>query len=478
MGGGGGGGLVVVGGGASGIFAAIAAARRGLQVTVLEQGKAPLRKVLASGGGRCNVMHDVKPARELVRSYPRGERELIGPFSARFSPEQTRQWFEDEGVELKVERDGRVFPRTDDAETIAGALRRAAEAAGVRTVLGAKVSRIGRRCSEAAGAGARFSIEYEAKRSSRSLVSLDCSAVLLSTGSAASGYQLARRLGHTLVKPYPSLFSFRVPMEPEPEPEQREPGSAVLAGLAGVVLSAATLTLELPQQQAAVAAPPTQHGPLLVTHRGLSGPAALRLSAFAAAELRDMGYEGTLILSSVGGSDGGGGSGRGKKRQKSGVEAARALRYCRGELAEYAKAHATQQIVNAKGARPFADAVPKRWWGAIAKHAIGETKLAQLTWAHLRKDELEELAQALACLRISFRGKDTNKDEFVSAGGVSLKEVDLAKMESKLVSGLYFSGELLDVDGVTGGFNFQAAWTTGHVAGEAAAAAVEVQCIA
>lgn len=357
------GGLVVVGGGASGIFAAIASARAGVSpVTVLEQGATPLRKLLASGGGRCNVMHKIKPPRELVRSYPRGERELLGPFSKRFSPEETWSWFEAEGVVLKTEPDGRVFPSTDDAETIATALRDAAAAAGVRTVLRAKVRRIAT-TSEPSGGTGRFTVNYQNKQDRTEESLSKCSAVLLATGSAPTGYGLAAELGHSLIEPYPSLFSFRI----------ADLDSTPLAGLAGLALQTVAVSLELPPKDGREATGGgrrrgggedglTQRGALLVTHRGLSGPVVLRLSAFGAAELRRLSYRGTLVVRSI--------EHPVERRRAKGGEAA-AVQYCLKELRDYAEAHGSQQLLSSSGARPFPEQLPKRWWGAVCTHAFG-----------------------------------------------------------------------------------------------------------
>ncbi len=443
-------------------------------MTVLEQGGTTLRKLLASGGGRCNVMHSLKPPRELVRSYPRGSRELLGAFTARFSPSDTWQWFVGEGVSLKTEPDGRVFPTTDKAETIASALRRAAADAGVEIVLGAKVLGV----HHVVGDGVdMFTVEYEDKSAGRRKVDLQCSLLLLATGSAPLGHSLAQSLGHRLIKPYPSLFSFRV------ENIDRTP----LAGLAGLALPNASITLEpgtgpgfgdhrshkqsMKMKRRDVTGL-TQRGPLLVTHRGLSGPAALRLSAFGAAELRDCGYSGKLVIRTI--------EHPSDKRRSKGAEAA-AIAYCKDELWRHIAVHGGQPVMGPK--RPaFAASLPKRWWSALIAAAMparlhtstrGEAEgEAKPRWANLSKREVEALAQSLAGLRVVFSGKDTNKDEFVSAGGVDLSEVNMSTMQSKLVKGLYFSGEVLDVDGVTGGFNFQAAWTTGHTAGQSAAMAV------
>mmetsp|Transcript_11867 Transcript_11867/g.35362 ORF Transcript_11867/g.35362 Transcript_11867/m.35362 type:complete len:429 (-) Transcript_11867:32-1318(-) len=406
--------VVVVGGGASGYFAAISAARRGADVTILEATRKPLKKVLASGGGRCNVMHDPTMAvADVVERYPRGRRELRGPFSSVFGPADCRAWFEAEGVALKTEADGRVFPTTDDSSTVAGALEAAAKRAGVRVRTGAAALGV-----EAAGDGFAVAVK------GGDAVAAD--AVVLSTGSSRAGYALAKALGHTPVAPFPSLFSFRV-------------ADAAIAGLAGLSLADAELTIAGPKPKGP--RPPTR-GPLLVTHRGLSGPAALRLSAFRAKELEDAAYKGTLLLDAL---------------PDDSFDA------CRAAVEAHRRKHPKATVCGA--VRPF-EQIPKRLWARLAERAGAS---AEARWADCGKKQTEQLVAACKRLELPFDGKDTNKDEFVTAGGVSLKEIDMKTFASKLVPGLYVTGELLNVDGVTGGFNFMNCWCSGFAAGAHAA---------
>lgn len=403
--------VVVVGGGASGTFAAIAAKRcePSVDVVLLEGGSSGLRKVLASGGGRCNVMHsDELSIDELVANYPRGSVELKGPFAKRFGPRDTRDFFEAMGVELKTENDGRVFPTTDNSRTIADALQRAAFEAGVVTRYKERVADVlpGFRVVTSRG-------EWGAD------------AVVLATGSAPAGYHLAAKLGHDVAKPYPSLFSFRL-----------EDGSP-LASLAGVSLDDATLALDGTKHE--------QGGPLLVTHRGVSGPCALKLSAFAARHLADVHYKGTLVLNALPGETD-----------------------VRDQLSRYRKESASQLVGGgSKGRRPFAHRLPRRLWANFIDW-VGLDPTVR--WADLSNRDLDSVAEACTRLPLPFKGKDANKEEFVTAGGVLLKQIDTRTMQSKLHPGLHFVGELLDVDAVTGGFNFQHCWTSGHLAGNSAAA--------
>lgn len=399
--------VVVVGGGASGYFAAIAAKRHRPEcgVVLVEGGRSGLRKVLVSGGGRCNVMHrDDLAVEALVENYPRGSRELRGPMTKRFGPSDTRAFFEELGVELKIESDGRVFPTTDDSNTIAEALKRAASDAGVTVKFGSSV----------VGVEPGFSVDIKDESP------ISCDAVILATGSAPAGYRIAKDLGHDLSSPYPSLFSFRLNNPHNP-----------LKDLAGVSWYA-QLSLDSFVQE----------GPLLVTHRGISGPCALRLSAFAAKQLKSIKYKGTLLLNSLPG-----------RREDALLES----------LREYKRLKPEQSIDGTR--RPFSDELPKRLWAAISSPLASKKK----RWAELSDADLKLLAANLHRLPLEFDGKDTNKEEFVTAGGVALKQIDFKTMSSKKCHGLHFCGELLDVDGVTGGFNFQNCWTSGHIAGTSAA---------
>jgi predicted Rossmann fold flavoprotein len=398
--------VIVVGGGAAGFFAAItcAEARPGLEVVLLERGPQFLSKVRISGGGRCNVTHACFDARELSSHYPRGGRELIGPLG-RFQPRDTVDWFEQRGVPLKTEPDGRMFPTTDSSQTIIDCLMRAAQAAGVR---------LQTRCgleSVARGRNGGFCLTLTDG------LTTDCSRLLLATGgcrSAAAGHH-AISLGHTLEPPVPSLFTFPV-------------DASWLRKLAGIVVEPAELTvpgLRLREQ-----------GALLMTHWGLSGPAVLRLSAWGARELHAADYQFPLQVNWL------------PQLDVTSIE-----RELRGRR-ERAPA---RLIVNL----PFPH-LPIRLWEELVQCAgIGRAT----RWAELSRSASHRLVEQLTRTHLRVAGKSLNKEEFVTCGGVRLREVDFRTMESRVCPGLYLAGELLDIDGLTGGFNFQAAWTTGWLAG-------------
>lgn len=402
--------VVVVGGGAAGMFAAIRAAERapGLRVTVLEKSRDLLQKVAISGGGRCNVTHDCRDPRELARFYPRGGRELRGPLS-RFAAQETIDWFAARGVALKTEPDGRMFPVTDDSATITGCLLDAARRAGVEIL----TRRTVREAREAAG-GFAVTVEDGEVYTGRAL--------LLATGGmrGGGGRELAASFGHTIVEPVPSLFTFHVD----------DPRLADLAGLA------------VPDAAVRVAGEKDLHqrGPLLVTHWGLSGPAVLKLSAWGARRLAALDYTFDLVVDWL------------PERAPDGVTALLA-----SMRDEHPRRHAATTPLGA---------LPKRLWERLVA-AAGVP--ADRIWAELRREEARALAAELREGTYRVAGKSLNKDEFVTCGGVPLTEVDLRRMESRLVEGLFFAGEVLDVDGVTGGFNLQAAWTCGWIAGEAMA---------
>ena len=401
--------VVVVGGGASGYFAAVSAARAGANVVCLEKTGKPLKKVLASGGGRCNLMHAQKPVEELVQGYPRGHLELRGPLSAGFPQEKTRKWFEDEGVELKVESDGRVFPVTDNSETVAGCLRRAATAAGVNVVLGCDVNDVQPPCT--AEGRNTFFVQFSSRGASlaggeeinaRSAAgrgpcrALAASAVILATGSAPRGYALAAALGHETCNPYPSLFSLRVPKH-----------KVIKSDLAGVSVADAELSFEVPTTAKNI----KQRGALLITHRGLSGPAALRLSSFAAAEMNESRYRGVIRLNLL------------PALSKKNPHLA-----CLAELSAFSKAHPAAKVVaGQRGAlRPFADIIPRRLWNSVVANIMSsehEAAASTMRWASLSRALTSKLADNLTSMIIPMDGKDTNKEEFVTAGGVALSEV-------------------------------------------------------
>eukprot|EP00741_Cyanophora_paradoxa_P015669 tig00020903_g15126.t1 len=412
--------VVVVGGGAAGFFAAIRAAelRGDYGVTILEAGPEVLWKVRISGGGRCNVTHACFEPARLVEAYPRGGRELRGPFS-RFQPRDTVEWFESRGVKLKAEADGRMFPTTDDSGTIAGCLERAASRAGVRVLTRTPVSSVARRDDGG------FSVRP--KRGDP----IDCDLLMLATGSSPPGYRFAESLGHTIVPPVPSLFTFKVK-------------DARIEGLAGLSVPAARLSLA-PEGGPSKRPPPglSQAGPLLITHWGLSGPAVLRCSAWGARALAESGYRARLTVDWVGD---------------------------RAALDDVARFLAqARQLSPKKAVRSFCPGpleLPQRLWARLCD-AAGAAEGA--TWAQLPGPVQAALASQVKASVFEVAGKGEFKDEFVTAGGIALGEVDLRRFESKRSPGLFAAGELLDIDGVTGGFNFQSAWTGGFLAGTAMA---------
>ncbi|MGH8021646.1 MAG: NAD(P)/FAD-dependent oxidoreductase [Opitutaceae bacterium] len=402
--------VAVVGGGAAGYFAAIRCAEADprARVHVFEKSLHPLAKVRISGGGRCNVTHACFEPRELVRRYPRGSRELIGVFH-RFGPRDTIAWFEERGVQLKTEPDGRMFPVTDSSATIIGALTDAATQAGVEVRLQTPVKSIERT------EGGRFILTLAAGET------FEADRVLLATGGTqgAGGIEIARAFGHTIEPQAPSLFAFNIQDER-------------LRGLEGV---------SVPDAGAGIAAMGLKdHGPLLITHRGLSGPAVLRLSAWGAREIQASGYRFELSVNWA--------------RPHTHASALELLTKERS-------VHSRRQVANSC---PLP--LPNRLWEMLVS-AVRIQRGA--VWAHASNAILAKLAAEVVDSRFAVTGKSMNKEEFVTCGGVRLREVDFKTMESRIRPGLHFAGEVLDIDGVTGGFNFQAAWSTGWLAGSAMA---------
>jgi len=400
--------VIVVGGGAAGFFAAItcAEAMPEAEVTVLEKGPQFLTKVRISGGGRCNVTYACFDAREFTTRYPRGEQELIGPFQ-RFDAGDTVTWFESRDVRLKVESDGRMFPTTDSSQTIIDCLLRAAKAANVKLLLNRGVESVVRHENG----------EFELGLTNGE--SMSCHRLLLATGGcrAAMGGHLAVSLGHTLEAPVPSLFTFHIDV-----PWLRE--------LAGI--SVASVEASVPGTRL------RERGPLLVTHWGLSGPVILRLSAWGARQFHHLDYHFTLHVNWL---------------------PDLAEQEIAGQFRGLRDREPTRLVVNT----PL-PALPARLWEQLV--LVAGVK-RDTRWAALTRAAQHRLVEQLFRTEFQVSGKSLNKDEFVTCGGVRLSEVDFATMESRTCPGLYFAGELLDIDGITGGFNFQAAWTTGWIAGQA-----------
>jgi predicted Rossmann fold flavoprotein len=366
--------VIVVGGGAAGFFTAITAAEAGADVTILEKSADFLHKVRISGGGRCNLTHACFDPRELATRYPRGSKELIGPFQ-RFQPRDTIEWFESRGVKLKTEPDGRIFPVTDSSETIVDCLVNSAKRTGVKLVTNHPVHQ---------------------------LPEADC--VLIATGGYRQGDSLVA--GHTIEPPVPSLFTFRL---------------ATPWNLAGITVPEVEVYAEGIRQR----------GALLFTHTGMSGPAILRLSAWGARQLHSCNYQFPLRINWLPGHN------------------------VPTELEELRRAHGAKLVANT----PL---LPVRLWEQL----VGNT---EVRWSKFSRAQQHRLVQQLTRTEVQVTGKSTNKEEFVTCGGVRLSEVNFKTMESRIRPNLYFAGEVLDIDAITGGFNFQAAWTTGWIAGNAMA---------
>ncbi|MDX2244739.1 MAG: NAD(P)/FAD-dependent oxidoreductase [Leptolyngbyaceae cyanobacterium bins.302] len=402
--------IVVIGGGAAGFFGAIASAEAHPQarVLLLEAARQPLAKVRISGGGRCNVTQACFDPALLVQNYPRGGKALRGAFS-RFQAKDTVAWFRAHGVELKTEPDGRMFPVTDDSATIVQCLMQSASEAGVQVRTGGLVQTIAKQAS-------RFVIQLKSGQEIR------CDRVLLATGSSPRGYAIAQALGHHLTPPVPSLFTFNVP-------------DSRLAGLAGVAVNSVHLRLQGGEKAAF-----EQTGPLLITHWGVSGPAVLKLSAWGARALHEQRYQATLRVNWV---------------PQSNPEALRQqLQAVRSQLSR------KTIVANC----PVM--IPRRLWEKLTAH-VGVQEGDR--WAEISNKTLNLLIQELTQGQYQITGKGVFKEEFVTCGGVELKEIDFKTMQSKVCPGLYLAGEILDIDGITGGFNFQSAWTTGWLAGRAMA---------
>jgi len=393
--------VVVVGGGAAGFFGAIAAAERGHQVTILEAAANVLAKVRISGGGRCNVTHHCFDPRELVKNYPRGAKQLRGPFS-KFQPTDTIEWFSERGVETKVESDGRMFPTTDDSATIVDCLKHAASESHVRVQTRTNVIDIAPHPNG-------FRLKTQTGET------IEAERLLLATGGGKAGLKLAAGLGHNIIAPVPSLFTFNMQ-------------DSRLEGLQGIAVENIRCQLVIEKKSF------EQSGPLLITHWGMSGPAVLKLSAVAARELYEANYQAALSVNWL---------------------KSNATEVLNG-LTQFKAGNGKK---TAGSVSPFS--IPKRLWQSLVNHVGAE----EVRWADLPKTLAKKLAMELTAGKFTITGKGIFKEEFVTCGGVDLREVDFRSMESRVSPGVFFAGEVLDVDGLTGGFNFQNAWTTSWIAG-------------
>ena len=399
----------IIGGGAAGFFSAVRLAEQNpkAEVSIYDSSKQFLKKVKISGGGRCNVTHSCFEPNELALHYPRGEKELRGAFYT-WQPQDTVDWFESHGVQIKTEEDGRMFPVSDNSQSIIDCLHGQVRKTGVILYNGVGVK----------------SLLYENERFTLGFstgVSKRFDRVCIATGSMKSSTltQSIEELGHTIEPLAPSLFAFDIKDER-------------LKELAGIAVK--NVSLRIPPKGK------FQTGPVLITHRGLSGPSILKLSAWEARQLNELNYEFQIELNWLG------------DRNESDLQT----------LFSRLRNQHGQQLIKIK----VFESLPKRLWEKILKHLrMSDT----MQWAQLPKKMETELIQELLSARFQVSGKTMNKEEFVTCGGIRLKEVNFKKMESQVIPHLYFAGECLDYDGITGGFNFQGAWTTGYIAGTAMA---------
>ena len=391
--------IIIIGGGAAGFFAAIniAEQHRHLKVSILERGSEGLQKVKISGGGRCNVTHAEFIPQELVKNYPRGEKELLGPFH-QFMTGDTIEWFEKRGIPLKIEDDGRMFPETDSSKTIVDCFLNEAERLGVKVLYNQSV--------------VKFERDDKFWNVNTKKDVFTCDKLIITTGSNPKIWNLLEHLGHTIVKPVPSLFTFNITDER-------------LASIPGVSVPHVKVNVQNSKL--------SSEGALLVTHWGLSAPAILKLSAFGAIELAERNYQFNIEINFI----------------QIGYE------QCLLLLKDIKHSEAKKQV-----SKYSQFELPKRLWQNLVMAAhISESE----RWADLNIDQLENLCGQLTKAVFKVNGKSTFKEEFVTAGGVDLKEVNFKTFESKVCNQLYLAGEVLNIDAVTGGFNFQNCWTSAYI---------------
>ena len=401
--------LIVIGGGAAGIFCAVNAARFNpdLKIIILEKSSHLLSKVKLSGGGRCNVTHACFDIVEMVKKYPRGTHFVKKSFH-QFFTKDTIEWFNQRGVELKAEADGRMFPVTDSSQTIIECLIREVNKYAIEILMNRDVK-----------SGERVNDEWSLTTANDQKFSADYLCIACGGYPKSSMFDWLRRIGHTIVDPIPSLFTFNLP------------GNSITK-LMGISVADVKIKIEGSKL--------IERGPMLIAHWGLSGPAVLRLSAWGAKDLASSNYQFGISVNWVPDHN------EHSLREK--------MQELRTELA-------SQLIINKN---PFG--LPQRLWEYLSKQSgVAENR----RWADLPIREQNGLIKNLVSQPFEVKGKTTFKEEFVTAGGIALSEIDPNTMQSKIAPGLFFAGEVMDVDGITGGFNFQHAWTSGFIAAKAIA---------
>ena len=397
---------MVIGGGAAGFFTAINAKEMNpeLDITILEKGKEVLQKVKISGGGRCNVTHACFEPKELVQFYPRGEKELLGPFH-QFMTGDTFEWFENNGIPLKIEKDNRVFPESNSSQTVIDCFLGKTKALGIPVLKNHGVNSIKKQ-------GDSWLVTTKEQQ-------FVCDALVMAAGSSKKVWELSKALRHSIISPVPSLFTFNI----------KDPR---IKDLLGISVPNATVYLEDTNLEAS--------GPLLITHWGMSGPAILKLSAFGARVLAEKNYEYQVQVNWL----------------------SRPTHKIVNVLLNLKKKHSKKQVIVRS---PFEE-IPKRLW---ERFVLATTIKTTFNWADVSHEQIDALANQLTKSVYIAKGKSTFKEEFVTAGGVDLREINFKNFESKLQNNLFFVGEVLNIDAVTGGFNFQNAWTGGWLCAKALA---------
>ena len=397
---------MIIGGGAAGFFTAINAKEMNpeLDITILEKGKEVLQKVKISGGGRCNVTHACFEPKELVQFYPRGEKELLGPFH-QFMTGDTFEWFENNGIPLKIEKDNRVFPESNSSQTIIDCFLGKTKALGIPVLKNHGVNSIKKQ-------GDSWLVTTKEQQ-------FVCDAVVMAAGSSKKVWELSKALRHSIISPVPSLFTFNIK-------------DSRIKDLLGISVPNATVYLEDTNLEAS--------GPLLITHWGMSGPAILKLSAFGARVLAEKNYEYQVQVNWL----------------------SRPTHKIVNVLLNLKKKHSKKQVIVRS---PFEE-IPKRLW---ERFVLATTIKTTFNWADVSHEQIDALANQLTKSVYIAKGKSTFKEEFVTAGGLDLREINFKNFESKLQNNLFFVGEVLNIDAVTGGFNFQNAWTGGWLCAKALA---------
>ena len=398
--------VIIIGGGAAGFFTAINAKEMNpeLEITILEKGKEVLQKVKISGGGRCNVTHACFEPKELVQFYPRGNKELLGPFH-QFMTGDTFEWFENNGIPLKIEKDNRVFPESNSSQTIVDCFLNKTKRLGISVLKNHGVTTIQKQANS-------WLVITKEKQ-------FVCDAVVMAAESSKKVWELSKALRHSIISPVPSLFTFNIK-------------DARIKDLLGISVSNATVQLVDTNIEAS--------GPLLITHWGMSGPAILKLSAFGARVLAEKNYEYQVQVNWL----------------------SRPTHKIVNVLLNLKKKHSKKQVIVRS---PFEE-IPKRLW---ERFVLSTTIKTTFNWADVSHDQIDALANQLTKSVFTAKGKSTFKEEFVTAGGVDLREINFKNFESKLQNNLFFVGEVLNIDAVTGGFNFQNAWTGGWLCSKALA---------